>query len=128
MKLGEAVAGTFLALAFIAVSVVLLFVEPGMGFAGVADSFDPAKVLLGAASSAWLVGDLIYLGFGVALVYLAAPSDDRFTSGQVGWSLVRCSSSSGASVESCRNSRVSSPTLVSWMPRCLDFCPSASPR
>jgi len=72
------IAGAFLALGFGAVSVILLFVEPGMGFAQVADFFDPAKVLTGAASLAWLSEDLIYLGFGVALGFLAVQSDDRY--------------------------------------------------
>jgi hypothetical protein len=56
-----------------------------MGFAGFADYFDTAKVLVGAASTAWLVGDLVYLGFGLALAQLALPSADRYlrTSGLV---------------------------------------------
>ena len=75
MKKGKTVAASFLALGFGTVSFILLFIEPGMGLSGPADYFDPAKVLIGAASPVWLVGDLIYLGFGVALAYLASSSD-----------------------------------------------------
>ncbi len=72
------VAKVFLALGFLFVAIVMLFVEPGMGFAGPADFFDPVKVLRGAATVVWAVEDVIYLGFGIALVYLALRSDDRW--------------------------------------------------
>ena len=88
MKNGNLVAASFLALGFVAISVILVAIEPGMGFAGPADYFDPAKVLVGIKSLAWLLGDLIYLGFSVALAYLAlgplsvgtlsGGSDDRY--------------------------------------------------
>ncbi len=67
----QTVAAAFLALGFATVSAIFILVEPGMGFAGFADYFDPAKVIDAAPSVAWMLGDLIYLGFGVALFVLA---------------------------------------------------------
>ena len=78
MKQGTLVAASFLALGFVAISLILVAIEPGMGFTGPADYFDPSKVLIGSESLVWLLGDLIYLGFSVALAYLALGSDDRF--------------------------------------------------
>ena len=61
-------AAAFLALGFAVVTAILALVEPGMGFDGFADYFDPAKVVPAAGSVAWLIGDLIYLGSAAALV------------------------------------------------------------
>jgi hypothetical protein len=49
-----------------------------MGFTGLADFFDPTKVLAASRSIAWVVEDFVYFGFGVALVHLALLSDDRY--------------------------------------------------
>ncbi len=78
MKKGHTAAACFLALGFGTITFILFFVEPGMGFSGPADFFDPAKVVKGSASLAWLVGDLVLLGFGAALGYLASSSNDRY--------------------------------------------------
>ena len=77
MRKGKVVAAAFVALGFVFVSFVLLVVERRMGLTSVADFFDPAKVLVGLASPVWLIGDLIYLGFGLALAYLTTSSEDR---------------------------------------------------
>ena len=78
MKKGSVLATTFLALGFLTISFIFLVVERGMGITEPADFFDPAKVAIGMESVAWLVGDLIYLGFAVALGYLALKSEDRY--------------------------------------------------
>ena len=78
MSRGDTAAASFLALGFGGVTAILLFVEPAMGFGAFADYFDPARVLAAAPSTAWLIGDLIYLGFGPALARLAVSSADRY--------------------------------------------------
>ncbi len=77
MNSRQAAAAAFLATGFAIVSAILLFVEPGMGFSQFADYFDPAKVVPNLNSTPWLLGDLLYLGFGLVLTYLTLGSDDR---------------------------------------------------
>lgn len=67
----------FLGVGFAGISFILIAVEPGMGFHSFADYLDPQKVIPQAGSAAWLVGDLLYLGFAVALAALALESGDR---------------------------------------------------
>ena len=77
MKKTSTIAASFLALGFAIGSFIFLAIEPRMGFSEPSDFFDPEKVLSAAESTVWLVGSLIFLGFGLALAYLALPSDDR---------------------------------------------------
>jgi hypothetical protein len=76
MTRGTSIAAAFLAIGFGFISLVLLVIEPRMGFATLADYFDPSKVFAAAASPAWILGDIVYIGFGVALAYLAVTSAD----------------------------------------------------
>jgi hypothetical protein len=78
MMRGRTVAGGFLVIGFGFISLVLLVIEPRMGFATVADYFDPSKVFAASAAAPWILGDIFYLGFGVALVYLAVTSVDEY--------------------------------------------------
>ncbi len=66
---------------FAGVTYIMLIVEPTMGFTTPADYADPVKVLKGYGSSAWFVGDLIYLGVGIAALGVWARSDDRVLRG-----------------------------------------------
>jgi len=52
----------------------MIRVERGMGFVTPADYFDPVKVTVGYASSAWLVSTILYLTLPVALFVLAKSS------------------------------------------------------
>ena len=76
MTRGTSIAAAFLAIGFGFISLVLLVIEPRMGFATLADYFDPSKVFAAADSPAWILGDIVYIGFGVALAYLAVTSAD----------------------------------------------------
>jgi hypothetical protein len=78
LKKTSTIAASFLALGFAIVSFIFLVIEPRMGFSELSDFFDPAKVLSAVGSPAWFVGKVIYLGFGVALQYLAFSSNDRY--------------------------------------------------
>jgi hypothetical protein len=77
MKTNNVLAAGFLGLGFAWVSVVTLFVEPGMGFATPADFFDARKVVEGYTSSVWLVSSLVYLAFPVAVLTIVRASDDQ---------------------------------------------------
>lgn len=70
-------AAGFLGVGFGWVSYVMLFVEPGMGFATPADFFDAEKVAAGYASPVWVVSSIVYLLFPIALAVIARSSDDR---------------------------------------------------
>jgi hypothetical protein len=78
MKRSSSFAAGFLVLGFLAISFIVLFVEPGMGFATPKDFFDPEKVANGYTSLAWFLGDLFYLTIGIATARIARTSDDRY--------------------------------------------------
>jgi hypothetical protein len=80
MKSMTVVAAGFVAVGFGVVSYIMIRIEPGMGFATPADYFDPVKVTAGYASVPWLVVNLLYLLFPVALFVLAKSSaQERFS-------------------------------------------------
>ena len=74
MKSPAVWAAGYLALGFGVVSYIMIRVEPGMGFVTPADYFDPVKVTAGYASTPWLVVNLLYLTFFVAVLVLARTS------------------------------------------------------
>lgn len=76
MKRTNVLAASFLGLGFAWVSYVMLLVEPGMGFEGPADFFDPQKVAVGYTTSVWLVSNFIYLAFPVAVMALVLRATD----------------------------------------------------
>jgi hypothetical protein len=78
MKRSEVAAAAFLGAGFVYGTFLFLVLEPGMGFNGLSDFFDPAKVFPATRSPAWIVEGLVYLGFGVALTYLGLSADDRY--------------------------------------------------
>lgn len=78
MKTSRVLSAGFLGVGFAWVSYVAIFVEPGMGFVSLpADFLDAEKVAVGYTSSVWLVSDLIYLAFPVAVMTIAYWADDR---------------------------------------------------
>lgn len=80
MKSPTVLAAGFLAFGFGVVSYVMIRVEPGMGFVTPADYFDPIKVTAGYASVPWLVVNLFYLTFPVAVFVLGRSSvPERFS-------------------------------------------------
>lgn len=78
MRSSRTIAAAFLAIGFAIVTAIAILVEPGMGFRQFADYFDATKLVPGLMSIAWLVGDLLYLGFAVVLVYLAGVNEDWY--------------------------------------------------
>lgn len=74
-------AASFVAVGFVAISVILLFVEPGMGFSSFPDYLDPDKVIPASTSLVWLAGDLVYLGSAIAFVVMGSESEDRVVTG-----------------------------------------------
>jgi hypothetical protein len=78
MRSARTIAAAYLAIGFAIVTAIAVLVEPGMGFHQFTDFFDPAKLVPGLVSVAWLVDDVLYLGFAVALVYLAGVNDDWY--------------------------------------------------
>jgi hypothetical protein len=78
MNRSSVYAAGFLALGFGMISFIMLFVEPGMGFSGPADYFDPEKVAKGYTSLVWQIGDLFYLAILVATSLIAKPSTDPY--------------------------------------------------
>jgi hypothetical protein len=80
MKSATLWAAGFLAFGFGVVSYVMIRIEPGMGFVTPADYFDAVKVTAGYASVPWLVVNLLYLTFPVAIFVLAKSSlPERFS-------------------------------------------------
>lgn len=78
MRTSKMLAAGFLAVGFAWVSYVATFVEPDMGFVTLpADFFDAEKVAEGYTSLVWLVSDVIYLAFPVAVMTLVYWADDR---------------------------------------------------
>jgi hypothetical protein len=58
--------------AYAASAVILLVVEPGMGFRGFQDFWKPDLVVPALTSTAWLISDLCHLLSGALLIVLAA--------------------------------------------------------
>lgn len=50
-------------------SVILLFLEPGMGFHELADYFDLARVVPALGSIVWFVSNTLHVAMGVALLF-----------------------------------------------------------
>ncbi|MCB1120118.1 MAG: hypothetical protein KJT03_01105 [Verrucomicrobiae bacterium] len=71
MKALHVSAAVCLALSFAAISLILLVVEPRMGFTETADYFNPVKLQAASTSGVWLTGDILYLLMGLALAGLA---------------------------------------------------------
>ena len=77
MRKTDFFAASFLGIGFACVSYVMLVVEPGMGFESPRDYFDPRKVAAGYASAAWLVTNVLYLAFPIAVMVIACSVNDR---------------------------------------------------
>ena len=71
------IAAAYLAVGLAMVVVVMLVLEPAMGFTSVGDYMDPAKVAAHAASTPWLLVDLFYLSLFVPILAIARRSEDR---------------------------------------------------
>jgi hypothetical protein len=75
----DTLAAAYLALVWGVVCVIMIFIEPGMGFEVPQDFFDPIKVAAGYESSfAWRFSNLLLIALPLALVVLIAKSNDRF--------------------------------------------------
>lgn len=74
---GETLAASYLAAGFAYISVVALVVEPQLGLAGPSDYLDPEKLSAVIREPVMIAGNMIMLGFSVALGYLAAHSSDK---------------------------------------------------
>lgn len=77
MRSASTWAAAFLAVAFGAVSYIMLFVEPGMGISTAADVLDPDKVAAGYTSMVWRVENLVYFAVPFAVATIALQSNDR---------------------------------------------------
>ena len=53
---------------FLGHSVILLFLEPAMGFKNMADFFDLAKVVPALGSAAWFVSNMLHIALGTTLL------------------------------------------------------------
>lgn len=67
----DRVAAGYLAIGFAVVSYIAVRIEPSMGFVTPIDYFDPVKVAAGYSSLPWLVENLLYFTFPVALFVLS---------------------------------------------------------
>ena len=76
MKWTNVLAAGFLGVGFAWVSYVMLFVEPGMGFEGPTDFFDPQKVAAGYGTSVWLVTNFVYLALPIAVMAIVLRAKD----------------------------------------------------
>lgn len=66
------VGSALLAFAFLCHSIVLLVVEPAMGFREFSDFFDLEKVIPALSSRAWYVGNIMHVAIGFGLLLLAS--------------------------------------------------------
>ena len=77
MLKGETIAAAYLAVGFAFILVVALVVEPQLGLAEPSDHLDPAKIAGVIRMPIMIAGNIVILGFSVALAYLAANSVDN---------------------------------------------------